>query len=200
MRSRLEAGFARFMDGKGVRWTYEPKAFASEAGQYLPDFEVHGMSMPQFIEVKASGRGTPDVLERMKIILASIPEAALFVMEGAWSEGEYWFNRTQCWPELETLWVYVVWGCDSWHSLSAGESYEPGCPQSYRSAAEEIVPHLQCADEPRVYVLPDECRPFGLRVWAVDFHKGDATIVSPVPLPWLARFLVGSTQRPVEQA
>jgi hypothetical protein len=39
MRSRLEAGFAQWLDTwRSVRWTYEPGAFASPRGQYLPDF------------------------------------------------------------------------------------------------------------------------------------------------------------------
>lgn len=38
MRSRLEAGFAAWLDQMGVPWQYEPTAFASDRGQYLPDF------------------------------------------------------------------------------------------------------------------------------------------------------------------
>lgn len=40
MRSRLEAGFAAWLDERGATWEYEPHAFASPSGQYLPDFLV----------------------------------------------------------------------------------------------------------------------------------------------------------------
>jgi hypothetical protein len=40
MRSRLEARVAAWLDSMGLVWTYEPHAFASRDGQYLPDFEI----------------------------------------------------------------------------------------------------------------------------------------------------------------
>lgn len=40
MRSRLEAGFAMWLDQHDIEWEYEPHAFGSEAGQYLPDFKL----------------------------------------------------------------------------------------------------------------------------------------------------------------
>lgn len=40
MRSRLEAGFATWLDRLHFEWEYEPCAFASEEGQYLPDFRL----------------------------------------------------------------------------------------------------------------------------------------------------------------
>jgi hypothetical protein len=40
MRSRLEAGFAQWLDGMGFEWEYEPECFASDGGQWLPDFRV----------------------------------------------------------------------------------------------------------------------------------------------------------------
>ena len=43
MRSRLEAGFAAWLDSKHFDWAYEPCAFASENGQYLPDFRLPGV-------------------------------------------------------------------------------------------------------------------------------------------------------------
>lgn len=43
MRSRLEAGFARWLDSwPFLRWQYEPCAFGSTKGQYLPDFVAEG--------------------------------------------------------------------------------------------------------------------------------------------------------------
>lgn len=38
MRSRLEADYAASLDHQGYRWAYEPQCFASDAGQWLPDF------------------------------------------------------------------------------------------------------------------------------------------------------------------
>ena len=40
MRSRLEAGFAAWLDRVNLSWEYEPHALANEHGQYLPDFLV----------------------------------------------------------------------------------------------------------------------------------------------------------------
>lgn len=62
MRSRLEAHFARWLDSwRSITWRYEPCAFGSQAGQYLPDFVVDGfrctwLDGPQrvYFEVKPS--------------------------------------------------------------------------------------------------------------------------------------------------
>jgi hypothetical protein len=43
MRSRLEAGFAAWLDQNQFDWEYEPCAFASEDGQYLPDFRLNNV-------------------------------------------------------------------------------------------------------------------------------------------------------------
>ena len=59
MRSRLEAGFAAWCDQVGFSWQYEPAAFASQVGQYLPDFalkDVHcawrDEAVTVYVEVK----------------------------------------------------------------------------------------------------------------------------------------------------
>lgn len=59
MRSRTEAEFARWLDASGFMWQYEPKAFASPEGQYLPDFRLDALHVfgyrsacPAFVEVK----------------------------------------------------------------------------------------------------------------------------------------------------
>lgn len=63
MRSRLEASIAQWLDAEGVDWTYEPEAFASEEGQYLPDFELRHVEMfvtttlvenPRYIEEEST--------------------------------------------------------------------------------------------------------------------------------------------------
>jgi hypothetical protein len=44
MRSRLEAGFAAWLDQNKVKWAYEPHAFADKDGQYLPDFRLDNVT------------------------------------------------------------------------------------------------------------------------------------------------------------
>lgn len=50
MRSRLEAAWAEQFDAWGQAWQYEPQCYASEEGQYLPDFLLTPGSV--FVEVK----------------------------------------------------------------------------------------------------------------------------------------------------
>jgi hypothetical protein len=59
MRSRLEAGFAAWLDRTKIEWAYEPKAFADKGGQYLPDFRLDtvthvakGRQVTIYVEVK----------------------------------------------------------------------------------------------------------------------------------------------------
>lgn len=112
MRSRLEAGFAQWLDGWPImRWSYEPRAFASERGQYFPDFAAEDVrcdwldgSRRVYFEIKPStfgiqeawddddhwpGTATYDegeaaevaLHDRMHIIWDSEPEAALIVVK-----------------------------------------------------------------------------------------------------------------------
>lgn len=105
MRSRLEAGFAQWLDQNHIDWDYEPECFASEAGQYLPDFEVWGLDLANFwenpprvfIEVKHSGwndlsqdNWSPFLCEnppvaayakRMTAILDSTPKAVVLMCQ-----------------------------------------------------------------------------------------------------------------------
>lgn len=90
MRSRLEAGFAAWLDSMNFDWEYEPKAFASERGQYLPDFRINrlrcvGLQEPvdAYVEVKPKGwpfDGDVEPLYRsMAIIWESEPDAVLLL-------------------------------------------------------------------------------------------------------------------------
>lgn len=87
MRSRLEARFAAFLDRSGFTWEYEPRAFASEQGQYLPDFRVSdaGARSDMYVEVKGPDAGVVvlcGAMARMEIIHASEPRASLaFIVE-----------------------------------------------------------------------------------------------------------------------
>lgn len=52
MRSRLEAGFAAWLDRRKVPWEYEPCAFGHpELGQYLPDFRLRNIPTSEWGEV-----------------------------------------------------------------------------------------------------------------------------------------------------
>lgn len=84
MRSRLEASWAAALDAEGWEWIYEPRAYASPAGQYLPDFEITSLALPVFVEVKGhlDMGDLLEVLGRMEIILVSVPTAMLWLFVG----------------------------------------------------------------------------------------------------------------------
>lgn len=49
MRSRLEAGFAAWLDDAGVEWQYEPECYsAPELGQWLPDFLISAWVLDEY--------------------------------------------------------------------------------------------------------------------------------------------------------
>lgn len=96
MRSRLEASVAQTFDSSGERWAYEPRCYASEEGQYLPDFEVFGGHARCFVEVKPL-IGDPcreQVVEqfaRMAVIRSSIPDAIFVVIFATFDESRiFW--------------------------------------------------------------------------------------------------------------
>lgn len=87
MRSRLEAGFAAWLDERWMPWEYEPCAFGGRDGQYLPDFRVDGvvcswLPSPQriYVEVKPeSWEHDQALVRRMQIVRESEPEAVLVI-------------------------------------------------------------------------------------------------------------------------
>ena len=99
MRSRLEAGFAAWLDGNDFEWEYEPRAFASEAGQYLPDFRLHRVRsalhwdmVTAYVEVKPRDRPymydgahldaeSAALLQRLAIVWDSEPDAVLLLAQ-----------------------------------------------------------------------------------------------------------------------
>lgn len=106
MRSRLEARFAAYLDAPwqlpGLRWQYEPRAFGSERGQYLPDFQVWSpddpLGAPYYLEVKPTLAQATEIRDRMAIIWDSAPDAVLCIYahdEGlllcALGESRRWF-------------------------------------------------------------------------------------------------------------
>jgi hypothetical protein len=80
MRSRLEAQFAACLDSTHSTWQYEPMCFASEAGQYLPDFAVDILGERIYVEVKPTEDQAKCARSRMEIIRASEPRAHLVVV------------------------------------------------------------------------------------------------------------------------
>lgn len=100
MRSRLEAGYAMWLDRWRADWTYEPCAFGSQAGQYLPDFRIDGLRCAwrgepttAYVEVKpkawpywGQGNSTDEfeaLMSRMGIIWESEPGAVLLLAQPA---------------------------------------------------------------------------------------------------------------------
>lgn len=88
MRSRLEAGYAAWLDKRGWEWEYEPCAFGSGEGQYLPDFRIEGVrslhlrrESHAYVEVKPSYAGLDhdQLARRMAVIWESEPEALLLL-------------------------------------------------------------------------------------------------------------------------
>lgn len=90
MRSRLEAGFAQWLDGWDMEWEYEPHAYADGFGQYLPDFclrdvDVFGPNGTSrrdvYIDCKPATTETfvnaADLGLRMSSIWSSDPDAVL---------------------------------------------------------------------------------------------------------------------------
>ena len=109
MRSRLEARAAQFIDSiPGVRWAYEPSAYADQRGQYLPDFEVVGaVAGVLFVEVRGilATQDLPALHRQMAIIWSSKPDAALAVWTPAVIEDGAPFTIIRDWilPEQRAL-------------------------------------------------------------------------------------------------
>lgn len=85
MRSRLEATVAAEFDRDGIEWTYEPRAFANEYGQYLPDFVLEPVAERRsrvYLEVKPTMELAYFVMPRMQVIWDTDPDAMLVIVVG----------------------------------------------------------------------------------------------------------------------
>lgn len=107
MRSRLEAGFAAWLDKFDMTWKYEPRAFASEAGQYLPDFELPeiefiGQTKRVFVEVKPTQPDLDVLLAQRTIIKDSDSQAELMAV---WPDRDYYRSMLIC----NGFWDAMVW-------------------------------------------------------------------------------------------
>lgn len=123
MRSRLEAKTAASLDAHEVPWLYEPRCYANQRDQYLPDFELWGAS-PQIPTVYLEMKGLVDrseqsvraFLDRMEVIWSSEPEARLtFVgtgLEHPWLglEGEWWQGSMPL--AITDVGAYFCAGCE----------------------------------------------------------------------------------------
>ena len=100
MRSRLEARFAAWLDVLDLTWEYEPCAFGSEDGQYLPDFRVTTRSgATWYIETKGPLVIDPALMQRrMEVIWASDPDARLFLVD---THDQWWFGADGSWRGLD---------------------------------------------------------------------------------------------------
>ncbi len=128
MRSRLEAGYAAWLDQWGFNWEYEPRAFASDAGQYLPDFRLRDVpearadgqagSLDIYVEVKSAGAQVDmDALgRRMQIIESSTGfDQIKLLLEVPGLPPREWIRGSQDRPGSwhEVAWVYcVAWDDD----------------------------------------------------------------------------------------
>ncbi len=63
-RSRLEARWAVFFDAKGIEYEYEPNAYQTSLGGYLPDFYLPNFNDGVFVEVKPRGGFLGDALQK----------------------------------------------------------------------------------------------------------------------------------------
>lgn len=118
MRSRLEAGFAAWLDRYKFTWQYEPQTFATERGQYLPDFHIDELTiladtwpceLDIYVEVKPDALvDQATIAAQFGILNASLTTAspyrihAIVVTE----------LRTLYWagPNSEVLFAECVWG------------------------------------------------------------------------------------------
>lgn len=128
MRSRLEAGYAAWLDEIGFRWDYEPCAFSDETGrQYLPDFRIHdvwvlGRPAPATVYVEVKPAGWADnldnlpaymvLLQAMPIILGSEPDAILLLESPASNDVPHAMTEVLLWSaQVDRYWPMEAAWC-----------------------------------------------------------------------------------------
>lgn len=107
MRSRLEATFAGNMDRWNYEWQYEPRAYGSRNGQYLPDFILSIGGKPRTI-VELKGEMVEDLtttFARMSVVWDSDPSVFLALIEAEAIRGEH-FRRNMGWPRNSFLFTW----------------------------------------------------------------------------------------------
>lgn len=100
-RSRLEARWAVFFDGLGLRWEYEPEGFdLAGADWYLPDFWIplpgsHHPGAGYWIEIKRQGEPSAEEQEKVAALAKETGHNTILLAGNPWP-GEcmaYKFNR-----------------------------------------------------------------------------------------------------------
>jgi hypothetical protein len=107
MRSRLEAAWAEYADGLGWKWAYEPECFASDGGQYLPDFRLDILDSisgrPIYVEVKpAAVLDTKDKvqLERLRMSVVWDSDRSAVLQMWLWlNEADHWIHNGGLWDQ-----------------------------------------------------------------------------------------------------
>lgn len=140
MRSRLEATWAARLDELDYAWEYEPRCFANQHGQYLPDFYVVTDAMPCYLEVKGVIDDSVAIRRRVEIIFDSEPNASLVVVRGEpwpdapldceapdfWHFSHSWYRGWQGqWDDSRAsrVWEYLEDTAADWHGPD-GVDYE----------------------------------------------------------------------------
>jgi hypothetical protein len=78
--SRLEADYARALDRASVIWEYEPEAFFSGRGGWLPDFLING---EVWVELKPADYTASEIagqMRRVAVIFETEPEARVSIV------------------------------------------------------------------------------------------------------------------------
>lgn len=107
MRSRLEADFARHLDGKGIEWIYEPEIFGPLGRGYLPDFLLTSGPEPCYVEIKPTIEQAESAKLQMPVIWVHKPSALLLIVS---AEGNRFYARApwQPWEEWAEAWAHAA--------------------------------------------------------------------------------------------
>lgn len=109
MRSGLEGRYAAWLDTAGATWEYEPRRYATEWGDYLPDFrlsnvDILGAPRTVYVELKPTKEHAAAARHQIKVIWASEPDAFL-VIEANGLKGPVVFFP----PDLHTVPTVLSW-------------------------------------------------------------------------------------------
>lgn len=148
MRSRLEATWAAYLDRLGLPWEYEPRCFANERGQYLPDFYVLTGRSEVYLEVKGLLGDPVAALRRMEIVLDSEPKATLALVRGEpWSSApigaeddptrSFWIFSREWYRVCQYLSWYPPARVREWECCPDGEDWFSTVHYEFRMEGED---------------------------------------------------------------
>jgi hypothetical protein len=106
LEARWAANWDVLVDREEIEgWEYEPVCFADGASQYLPDFRLtYSDGDVYYIEVKPGHVDPAPIMQQMEVVLASEPDAVLFIFAGLPGDSRGWcrFGSSGDWsPEME---------------------------------------------------------------------------------------------------